>query len=262
MIGFVPTMGYLHEGHLSLMRAARRRCDRVVASVFVNPAQFGPNEDFEAYPRDLRRDRALCDGVGVDVVFAPSAKTVYPEPSLTRVGVPRLQEGLCGARRPGHFDGVCLVVAKLLNIILPHELYLGQKDAQQAVVLARMVRDLSLDVRVRVGPTVREPDGLAMSSRNSYLTEAERAYAPRLYQALRLGRGAILDGERRAESVRSLMRQHLAGGPGRIDYVEVVDARTLKRATRILREVLLALAVFVGKARLIDNLRVRPGGST
>jgi pantoate--beta-alanine ligase len=228
-----------------------------VTSIFVNPTQFGPGEDYAVYPRDLRRDRALCKEIGVDVIFVPGTKHVYPEPSMTRVSVPALQSRLCGASRPTHFDGVCLIVTKLLNMTLPHELYLGQKDAQQAIVLGRLARDLSIDVKVRVMPTVRERDGLAMSSRNDYLTPSERAYAPRLYQALQLGRRLVLDGERRAGRVRTAMRRHLAGGPGRIDYLEIVDADSLEKVTDIRGDALLALAVYVGKARLIDNVRVR-----
>jgi len=250
-------MGALHEGHLALIRAARRRCDRVVVSIFVNPTQFGPTEDFEAYPRDLRRDRALSGESGAHVVFTPSVRAVYPEASRTTVSVPSLQRRLCGARRPGHFDGVCLVVAKLLNMVRPDELYLGQKDAQQAIILTRMIRDLDFGVRVRVVPTVRERDGLAMSSRNAYLTDTERRWAPRLYQALKLGRGLIREGERDPATVMARMRERLSGGPGRIDYLKLVDARTLEPLDAIEGEALLALAVFLGRARLIDNVRVR-----
>jgi len=257
-IGFVPTMGYLHDGHLSLMRAARSRCDLVIASIFVNPTQFGPGEDLTTYPRDLKRDRALCEEVGVDMVFVPGARAVYPVPSLTRGAVPSLQTGLCGASRAGHFDGVCLVVTKLLNMTFPHELYLGQKDAQQAIVLGRMVLDLSYDVKVRVVPTVREADGLAMSSRNEYLTAAERAYAPKLYESLRIGRRMIGDGEERVSRIRSAMRRRLAGRMGKIDYLDIVDADSLEPVKIVRDDVLMALAVYVGRARLIDNIRVRP----
>ncbi len=251
-------MGYLHDGHLSLMRAARSRCDLVIASIFVNPTQFGPGEDLTTYPRDLKRDRALCEEVGVDMVFVPGARAVYPVPSLTRVAVPSLQTGLCGASRAGHFDGVCLVVTKLLNMTFPHELYLGQKDAQQAIVLGRMVLDLSYDVKVRVVPTVREADGLAMSSRNEYLTAAERAYAPKLYESLRIGRRMIGDGEERVSRIRSAMRRRLAGRMGKIDYLDIVDADSLEPVKIVRDDVLMALAVYVGRARLIDNIRVRP----
>jgi pantoate--beta-alanine ligase len=210
-IGFVPTMGSLHAGHLSLAAAARTRCDRVVASIFVNPTQFGPHEDFASYPRGLQRDRRLLAQVGVDVIFAPAERAMYPSEPLTRIGVPALQQTLCAPRRPGHFEGVCLIVAKLLHIVEPDELYLGQKDAQQATILGRMVRDLDFAVKVRVLPTVREADGLAMSSRNRYLSKAERAFAPRLHQALQAvkrGAGASVraSATRRASSPRCARR--------------------------------------------------------
>jgi pantoate--beta-alanine ligase len=260
-IGFVPTMGSLHAGHLSLAADARARCDRVVASIFVNPAQFGPHEDFARYPRELKRDRRLLGQVGVDVIFAPAERAMYPSESLTRIGVPALQQTLCAPRRPGHFEGVCLIVAKLLHIVEPDELYLGQKDAQQAVILARMVRDLDFAVKVRVLPTVREADGLAMSSRNRYLSKAERAFAPRLHEALQLGRRSVRQGERDPARVIAAIRGTLGGGDVRIEYVEIVDPDTLAPVTRISREVLIALAVHVGPARLIDNVVVRSPGA-
>lgn len=256
-IGFVPTMGKLHDGHLSLVRAARARCDRVVVSIFVNPTQFGSGEDYEAYPRDLRRDKALCRELGTDVIFAPSVKGMYEEPVLTSLGVPQLQATLCGKSRPGHFDGVCLVVSKLLNIVDPSDLFLGRKDAQQAIILSRMVRELSFDVKVRIRPTVRERDGLAMSSRNAYLSPEERAYAPSLYQALRLGKSLVEKGERSASAVRARMLERIEDHRARVDYVEVVDEETLQPATHIEHDVMLALAVHVGPARLIDNVAVK-----
>lgn len=259
-IGFVPTMGALHDGHLALVDASTRACDRTVVSIFVNPQQFGPGEDFDAYPRTMAADRRRCRDAGVDAIFAPPPRAMYPTRPLTRVSVPELSETLCGATRPGHFDGVCLVVAKLLHAVNPDLLFLGQKDAQQATILRRMITDLDLPVRVRVRPTVRERDGLALSSRNRYLTRDERAYAPTLFRALRAGRDRVRAGDD-APAVRRAMRDTLGRRPfTRIEYVEVVDADTLRPVRRVERKVLLALAVHVGEARLIDNLVARPPG--
>ncbi len=262
-IGFVPTMGALHEGHLSLVRTARAECDRVVVSIFVNPAQFGPGEDFASYPRTFARDRRLAAEAGADVIFAPSAPRMYPRPRMTAIAVPSLQEALCGRTRPGHFDGVCLVVAKLLNLVEPDRLYLGQKDAQQATILTRMITDLNFPVRVRVCRTVREADGLALSSRNQYLTVDERAYAPSLYRSLRAARARVADGERRAAAVRRVLRAGLRAPRAladrvRVDYAEVVDRQDLAPVTSIDRDVLIAVAVHVGRARLIDNVVAKP----
>jgi len=216
-IGFVPTMGALHRGHVALIEAARRRCDCVIVSVFVNPTQFGPGEDFEAYPRNLRRDREIAGEAGADAVFAPPRRTMYPRPPETTVSVPGLQGILCGATRRGHFDGVCLIVSKLLNSVEPDDLFLGQKDAQQAVILTRMIEDLDFGVRVRICPTVRERDGLALSSRNAYLDPEERRRAVRIHAALQAGRRAIREGEARPGTVRAILRRKL-GRAGELEY--------------------------------------------
>ncbi len=257
-VGFVPTMGFLHEGHLSLVRVARRRSDAVVVSVFVNPTQFGPDEDLEAYPRDSGRDRRLLGQEGVDVVFSPDAKAMYPDGFATSVQVERLTRGLCGRTRPGHFRGVTTVVAKLLNIVKPNVAVFGQKDAQQALVIRRMVRDLDFDTTIVIAPTVREPDGLAMSSRNSYLTPEQRSQAPVLYRSLRQARRMVRDGERDAARVKLAMRRLIRRESGsRIDYIEVVDTDELHPVRRIRGRVLVAVAVYLGQARLIDNIILR-----
>jgi pantoate--beta-alanine ligase len=257
-VGFVPTMGSLHEGHLSLVRVARRRSDAVVVSVFVNPAQFGPEEDLEAYPRDFGRDRRLLGQEGVDVVFHPDAKIMYPDGFATSVAVERLTRGLCGRTRPGHFRGVTTVVAKLLNVVKPNIAVFGQKDAQQALVIRRMARDLDFDTRIVIAPTVREPDGLAMSSRNSYLTPEQRRQAPVLYRSLRQARRMVREGERDAARVKLAMRRLIRRESGsRIDYVEVVDTDELRPVRRVRGRVLIAVAVYLGRARLIDNIILR-----
>ncbi|GFN22867.1 MAG: pantoate--beta-alanine ligase [Thermoanaerobacteraceae bacterium] len=256
-IGFVPTMGYLHEGHLALARRARERCDAVIMSIFVNPTQFGPREDFASYPRDLERDLRLAEEVGVDAVFAPEVEEMYPPGYSTYVEVEGVTEVLCGASRPGHFRGVATVVTKLLNIVQPDEAFFGQKDYQQSVVVRRMAADLNIPVEIITVPTVREPDGLALSSRNKYLNEEERRQALCLYRALKLGEEMILSGERRAEAVRQAMVEEISRYPlARIDYVSVNDAETLKPLKEISGRVLLAVAVWIGKTRLIDNLVV------
>lgn len=255
-------MGQLHEGHLSLIRAAKKRCDEVLVSIFVNPTQFAAGEDYDRYPRNLKADRKACASVGVDAIFAPSEKTMYPEPPLVSIRIPHLQDTLCGASRPGHFDGVCLVVSKLLNIATPHELYLGQKDYQQSVILRRLVKELDLPVSVRVCPTVRETDGLAMSSRNAYLAGEDRKEAVRLIRALRAGKAAIEGGERRAAAVARMLSRALTSPAVRVDYVAVVDPFTLGSVSVIERDVVLLVAAYVGGARLIDNVRVRVAGRT
>lgn len=256
-IGLVPTMGYLHGGHLSLIRQARRASDRVVVSIFVNPMQFGPQEDYATYPSDFERDVKLIQGMGGDLVYAPSAKEMYPEGYATYVAVERLTQHLCGASRPGHFRGVTTVVTKLFAAVKPHVAVLGQKDAQQAVVVRQMVRDLDLDVEIRVAPTVREADGLARSSRNVYLSPGERREAPVLYQALQEARSLVAQGERRAAVVVEAMRQRIAARPhARIDYVCVVNAEDLRPVEALSGAVLFALAVRFGEARLIDNFQV------
>lgn len=254
-VAFVPTMGALHEGHLSLLRLARRRADRAAASIFVNPAQFGRGEDFERYPRDTRRDLRLLRKEGAGVCFLPEAAEMYPEGHRTRVRVTGLEDLWEGASRPGHFAGVALVVLKLLHIVEPDLLVLGQKDAQQAVVLETMVRDLDLPVRVLRGSTVRERDGLAMSSRNVYLDAAQRRAAPVLYRALRKVRRAARDGERSARRLQRLAEREIAAEPeAHLDYVAVLDARTLQPVRRLEGRILVPVAAFFGGTRLIDNV--------
>ncbi|OIQ10326.1 pantoate--beta-alanine ligase [Neomoorella thermoacetica] len=254
-IGLVPTMGYLHEGHLSLARAARQQNDVVIMSIFVNPTQFGPNEDFARYPRDLERDRELAAGAGVDAVFAPAVEEMYPAGYATYVQVEGLTEVLCGASRPGHFRGVTTVVSKLFNIVQPDRAYFGQKDYQQALVIKRMVRDLNFPIEIITIPTVREADGLALSSRNKYLTPEQRRSALSLHRALNLGSDLIKAGEREAAAVRRAMEKEITAWPEtRIDYVAISDADTLKPLEKIGGRVLLALAVWVGNTRLIDNV--------
>ncbi len=256
-IGLLPTMGYLHGGHLSLIRQARRASDRVVVSIFVNPMQFGPQEDYATYPFDFERDVKLIQEMGGDLVYAPSAKEMYPEGYATYVAVERLTQHLCGSTRPGHFRGVTTVVTKLFAAVKPHVAVFGQKDAQQARVIRRMVRDLNLDVEIRVAPTVREADGLARSSRNVYLSPEERREAPVLYQALQEAKSLVAQGERRAAVVVEAMRQRIAARPhARIDYVSVVNAEDLRPVEALSGAVLFALAVRFGEARLIDNFQV------
>ncbi len=257
-VGFVPTMGYLHEGHLSLVRCARKENDVVVVSIFVNPTQFGPNEDFKDYPRDIKRDMALLEKENVDAVFLPDTEEMYPEKPLTTVHVNKLTEYLCGAKREGHFDGVCLVVAKLFNIVNPHRAYFGKKDYQQYRVIERMVKDLNFDVEIVPCPIVREKDGLAMSSRNVYLSDRERKDAVCLYQSLKLADRLIKNGERDASVIVEKMKAFISGFESvkKIDYIDVVDKYTLQPVFRIKGRELIALAVYVGKARLIDNMEV------
>jgi pantoate--beta-alanine ligase len=256
-VGFVPTMGYFHQGHLALMRAAREENDVVVVSIFVNPLQFGPREDLAAYPRDFERDCRDAREAGVDYVFSPAVEDMYPRPFLTSVVVRGVTEGLCGASRPGHFEGVATVVAKLFHLVPAQRAYFGQKDAQQVRVIRKMVEDLDFGVEIRVCPTVREPDGLAMSSRNTYLEPDQRARAALLYQALKAGAATIEAGERSAAAVEGSMRGVLEKEPSiELEYVGVYDNITLEPLGRLAGEVLLALAARVGKARLIDNMLV------
>ncbi len=258
-IGFVPTMGYFHEGHLSLMRAARKLCDVLVVSIFVNPTQFGPGEDYERYPRDLERDLRLAQKEGVDVVFVPSEKEMYPEGYQTYVEVVELSKPLCGRSRPGHFRGVATVVLKLFNIVKPHLAVFGEKDYQQLKVIQRMVKDLNLEVEVVPHPTVREPDGLAMSSRNVYLSPEERNSALSLYKAIQLAKDLIRQGERDTEILKKKLEEFIDSFPHtRVDYVEFRDPETLEEKKRIDSPTLLALAVYVGSARLIDNAILKP----
>jgi pantoate--beta-alanine ligase len=254
-LGLVPTMGALHRGHLSLIEAARRENDLVVVSIFVNPTQFGPNEDFSRYPRPRETDLALCQKAGVDVVFAPEPSVLYPAGYRTFVEVIGLQDLLCGASRPGHFRGVATVVLKLFHIVRPDRAYFGQKDAQQVRVLQQMVSDLNVPVEIRVGPTVREPDGLALSSRNQYLDADQRRHATVLYRALCDVRARIEAGERDAALLRQILVDHVEATPGAVlDYAAVVHHDTLEPATRLQGLTLVALAVKFGATRLIDNV--------
>jgi len=261
-IGFVPTMGGLHDGHAALMRRAKKDHDLCVVSIYVNPKQFAPREDFRRYPRDLRRDLRLARKEKVDIIFFPSDNVIYPEGYLTYIDVEKLSKALCGKFRPGHFRGVATLVAKLLNIVGPDALYLGQKDAQQAVVLKTMVRDLDFPVAVQVVPTVRDKDGLAMSSRNGYLSANQRRQATVLYRALQLSKARISAGERSASSIVRFITQMIRrGSGGKIQYVACVDALTLKPLKTLKGWTLITLAVFFGSARLIDNISIRVNGS-
>jgi pantoate--beta-alanine ligase len=256
-IGLVPTMGALHEGHLSLMGRAREMCDTVVASVFVNPAQFGPNEDFDRYPRDLAHDAELAFTRGVDFIFAPAPDDMYPEGFSTYVAVEGLSEKLEGASRPGHFRGVTTVVNKLFNIVHPHFAFFGRKDAQQVIIIKRMARELAMDVEIVVGPTVREEDGLALSSRNLYLSTDERRAAIVLRRALERARTLSNGGERDSARIISTMRAIIEAEPlARIDYIAITDTNQLSYVETIPQDVpiLISLAVFIGKTRLIDNI--------
>jgi len=256
-IGFVPTMGYLHEGHLSLIRKARHDCKIVVVSIFVNPLQFGPREDIEKYPRNLERDIALCRRY-TDFLFFPSTKSMYSDDFLTNVEVKKLGDILCGVSRPGHFKGVTTVVNKLFIIVLPDVAYFGQKDAQQAVVVKKMVRDLNIPVEIKVLPIVREHDGLAMSSRNKYLSPKERRDAVVLYRSLILARDLLKKGNINCKKIISKMRSLIhKSKTAKIDYIKIVNPRTLTTLKTIKREALILLAVFIGKTRLIDNILAR-----
>ncbi len=258
-VGLVPTMGYLHAGHLSLVALARARADVVVVSLFVNPIQFGPAEDLAAYPRDFERDAELCRAAGVDALFHPAPEAMYPAGASTRVTETRLSRGLCGASRPGHFEGVCTVVAKLFNLVQPDLAVFGEKDGQQLRVIRRMARDLNFPVEIVAGPTRREPDGLAMSSRNVYLNPEERAQALCLRRALEIAERRYAGGERDAARLRAAVAAEIARAPlARVEYIEIVDDDTLEPVTALTRPALVALAVFIGRTRLIDNL-VLPG---
>ncbi|HHW09447.1 MAG TPA: pantoate--beta-alanine ligase [Firmicutes bacterium] len=256
-IGLVPTMGALHQGHAALIDAARARCGYVVVSIFVNPLQFGPQEDLKRYPRRPAEDEALCREHGVDLIFAPSDEEMYPDRQLTIVEVLELTRGLCGASRPGHFRGVTTVVSKLFNIVQPDVAFFGQKDAQQAAVIRRMVADLNFPLEIAVVPTVREADGLALSSRNVYLSPEERKAAVVLYRALTKAKEMVEKGERSAAAVRRRLLETIAAEPlAELDYAEVVDYDTLEPVDFIDGKILLALAVKIGRTRLIDNFVV------
>jgi pantoate--beta-alanine ligase len=261
-IGLVPTMGYLHEGHLSLVHAAHRECEVVVMSIFVNPRQFGPQEDFATYPRAVERDLNTAYEAGVAAVFVPAVEEMYPPGFNTEVMVHELTDLLCGASRPGHFQGVTTVVAKLFHIVGPDRAYFGQKDYQQARVIQKMVADLLMPVEVVICPTVREADGLAMSSRNAYLSSAERQAALVLSRALHLAAERLAQGERQGRGLEATLRAFIAAEPrARIDYVAVCDPQTLRAVEELAGTVLVALAVYIGQTRLIDNalLTVPPG---
>ena len=254
-IGLVPTMGALHEGHLSLVREARRMCDVVVVSVFVNPTQFGPSEDYEDYPRDLTKDTALLTDYNVDYIFAPAAEEIYPKDFSTYVNVGGLSKLLEGESRPGHFRGVATVVAILLNTVRPDFAFFGQKDAQQAVIIKRMVRDLAFDTEIVISPTVREDSGLAISSRNLYLDAEEQQSAAVIHRALKQAKENYKKGERHAGKLAQIVRATIETEPRvRVDYVSVVDAETLEKLDKLdERPILVAVAAYVGKTRLIDN---------
>lgn len=255
-IGFVPTMGALHEGHAALVRAAKKQTAFVVVSVFVNPTQFGPKEDFTKYPRTLEADTKLCAEAGADLIFAPTVEEMYPlMPPLTTVDVSSLGDHLCGASRPGHFRGVCTVVLKLLNIVQPSFAFFGAKDYQQAAIIRRMVSDLNVNVGIEVVPTVREPDGLALSSRNRYLSAKERKVAPGIYATLQATKERAQKGRVSVSKLQEELRAALAAIPGaRVDYASIVDADTLQPLTKLDRPAVAAVAVFLGTTRLIDNI--------
>lgn len=256
-IGFVPTMGALHDGHLALIQHCRKENDIVVVSIFVNPAQFGPKEDFQTYPRQKARDCRLAKSGGVDIIFYPSVNTMYPDgidEICTTVSVAELSSRLCGKSRPGHFDGVATVVAKLFNIVFPDRAYFGQKDFQQLAIIKRMVTDFNFPIRIKSVPTVREADGLAMSSRNVYLSSRQRKEAPVLYQALRQAKQVVRNGGKNVSVVKALIANHISATSGRIDYIECVDAKTLEPLVHFKGSCLIALAVYFDKTRLIDNI--------
>ncbi|MWP62922.1 pantoate--beta-alanine ligase [Gilliamella sp. Pas-s25] len=253
-IGLVPTMGYLHEGHQSLMTAAKKDNQQVIVTIFVNPIQFGPSEDLASYPRDLERDKIACEKMGVDLIFCPTASEMYDANFNSYVDVNGLTDALCGKRRPGHFKGVCTVVTKLFNITQPHRAYFGQKDAQQLAVIKRMVSDLNFDIEIIGCPIVREADGLAKSSRNSYLSECERSAAVCLYQAIECANAMIKQGEKSVTVITKAMHNLIVNQPlAKIDYIEFVDLASLTSVDMLEQDSLCALAVYIGKTRLIDN---------
>ncbi|MEJ2049919.1 MAG: pantoate--beta-alanine ligase [Calditrichota bacterium] len=257
IIGFVPTMGFLHDGHLSLMKIIKPNCDELVVSIFVNPTQFGPGEDFNKYPRDFSRDEELCRTMGVDILFYPSQDEVYVEPYLTFVEVNKLTETMCGISRPGHFKGVTTIVCKLFNIVRPDIAIFGQKDYQQSLIIKQMVEDLNLDIRIIAGPIVREPDGLAMSSRNRYLSRQEHQDALLIYQSLRMAGKMLTSNRSSVEEIRNQISEKIQMGSSiRIDYIAIVDPETLEPLEKLQSHMLIALAVYVGKTRLIDNVLI------
>lgn len=260
-VGFVPTMGYLHEGHASLIDASHKDNDKTVVSVFVNPMQFGPTEDLESYPRDIEHDAALAEAHGCDVIFNPEPEEMYKEGFSSFVDMTVLTEELCGLSRPAHFRGVCTVVLKLFNIVRPDKAYFGEKDAQQLAVIKHMVSDLNVDIEIKGCPIVREEDGLAKSSRNTYLSEEERKAALVLSKAVFLGMNMVKNGETDAEKIISEMTDLISSQPlAKIDYVKIVDEKTMQPAEKLDRPALCAIAVYIGKTRLIDNFFTRNAG--
>ncbi len=256
-IGFVPTMGYLHEGHISLIKRAREENDFVAVSIFVNPTQFGPNEDFEKYPRNFERDSAMCEEAGADLIFHPSPQEIYPQSYMTYVEVNEITEKLCGASRPGHFKGVTTIVNKLFNLVEPDRAYFGQKDAQQVAVIEKMVKDLNMNLQIIPCPIIREGDGLAMSSRNTYLSQSERAAALILSKSLFKAEEEIKSGSRSKAQLMDMIVSNIKSEPlAEIDYIEIVDAKTFRAIDTLEGDILIALAVRFGKTRLIDNLRL------
>lgn len=253
-VGFVPTMGYLHEGHKSLIDKAVKENDKVVVSIFVNPIQFGPKEDLASYPRDLERDSKLCEDAGASAIFHPEKEEMYFDDFCTHVDIEGLSDGLCGKSRPIHFRGVCTVVSKLFNIVNPDRAYFGEKDAQQLAIIKRMVRDLNFDIEIVGCPIVREEDGLAKSSRNTYLSSEERKAATILSKSLALGKKALESGERDSEKVKKIIIDNINTEPlAKIDYVDIVDSLSMAEVNKIEKTVLVAMAVYIGKTRLIDN---------
>lgn len=259
-VGFVPTMGYLHNGHASLIQKARKENDKVVVSIFVNPIQFGPNEDFEMYPRDLEHDREICERAGADLIFAPSVAEMFPSRNLAFVDISELGEYLCGAKRPGHFRGVCTIVSKLFNIIRPDRAYFGEKDFQQLAIIQRMTQDLSFNTQIVPCPTVRDTDGLALSSRNFYLSDTERKAAQVVPESLNLAREAVAGGEKDAAVIKDIIFKKIETEPlAKIDYIEVVDISLLKPISWIDRPAVVNVAIFIGATRLIDHFSVEEG---
>lgn len=258
-VGFIPTMGYLHRGHLSLVEASKKECDITVVSIFVNPAQFGPREDLSSYPRNIDRDLKQLEKLGVDYVFIPSEGMIYPEGFNTWVEVRGLSEILCGNSRPGHFKGVCTIVLKLINIVRPDKVFMGEKDYQQLMILKKMLRDLNLRTRIVCCPIVRETDGLAMSSRNSYLSTADRALALSLYNALMQAKKAVSEGKTDAHMLIALAKQTIRIAGANVDYVEILDSRDLSEQETIDEHSRMLIAAYVGNTRLIDNLSLSSG---
>lgn len=258
-IGLVPTMGFLHDGHASLIRNARQDTDYVIVSIFVNPTQFGPKEDFKKYPRDLQKDIEFCEKEGVDIIFIPEAVDMYPKGYATYINVEKIADKLCGLSRTGHFRGVATIVMKLFNITMPDIAYFGQKDAQQVVVIKRMALDLNVDVKIKALPIVREKDGLAMSSRNIYLNQEERMSARSIYESLKSAKELFNEGERDSKTIIKKIKQVITNQPNtKIDYILVVDTEDLRDIKKISKGALIAAAVWVGKTRLIDNIVLNP----